>query len=295
MLRLGTPHTPETQGLNGRLASVGENSVNAGDLQASLSRLPSGQYDGGSLTFNSIQPGVLDDTLQQQYGGGMDSVYGLNGLDGNGYNSYGFESGGRAGANSTGTSGSTALYRHNGSRYGLGLPTCTNSDGGMNGLHGRRTSAATWTVNSTDSQERASRTCKTKFPLSARTGTATDACKRSCYTALDYVEPTQRALLVELIRPVLPLIRNTLYGKRIQNKLQREQMDHFSGGDINTPSLAPLGTQGMVPQGRHMSFSLHFDGLADIYVGQGGLYGQSSFGQTHMGRHHSLGHHRRLY
>ncbi|KAI0035236.1 armadillo-type protein [Vararia minispora EC-137] len=48
-------------------------------------------------------------------------------------------------------------------------------------------------------------------------------------TALDYAEPGQRALLVEGIRPVLPLIRNTPYGKRIQNKLQREQMDHFGG------------------------------------------------------------------
>jgi hypothetical protein len=68
----------------------------------------------------------------------MDSVYGLNGLDGNGYNSYGFESG-RSGANPTSTSGSTALYHHNGSRYGLGLPARTNSgagDGKMNGLHG---------------------------------------------------------------------------------------------------------------------------------------------------------------
>lgn len=68
----------------------------------------------------------------------MDSVYGLNGLDGNGYNSYGFDSG-RSGANPTSTSGSTALYHHNGSRYGLGLPARTNSgagDGKMNGLHG---------------------------------------------------------------------------------------------------------------------------------------------------------------
>ncbi|KAF8164146.1 hypothetical protein K438DRAFT_2067555 [Mycena galopus ATCC 62051] len=39
----GTPHMPETQALNGRLASVSENVVNAGDLQASLSRLPLGQ------------------------------------------------------------------------------------------------------------------------------------------------------------------------------------------------------------------------------------------------------------
>jgi hypothetical protein len=36
---------------------------------------------------------------------------------------------------------------------------------------------------------------------------------------------------VDGIRPVLPLIRNTPYGKRIQNKLQREQqhLDHFGG------------------------------------------------------------------
>ena len=32
-------------------------------------------------------------------------------------------------------------------------------------------------------------------------------------------------MLVEGIRPVLPLIRNTPYGKRIQNKLQRENLD----------------------------------------------------------------------
>lgn len=44
-------------------------------------------------------------------------------------------------------------------------------------------------------------------------------------TALDYAEPSQRMLLVEGIRPILPLIRNTPYGKRIQSKLQREQMD----------------------------------------------------------------------
>ncbi|KAF7335842.1 RNA-binding protein [Mycena sanguinolenta] len=113
----GTPHTPETQGLNGRLASVSENEVNAGDLQASLLRLESGQYNGGLSSFNSMQPGGL--TLCR-----------LNGLDGNGYSSYGFESGGCAGANSPGTNGSTAPYHHNGSRYGLGLPARTNSGAG---------------------------------------------------------------------------------------------------------------------------------------------------------------------
>lgn len=55
-------------------------------------------------------------------------------------------------------------------------------------------------------------------------------------TALDYAEPAQRVLLVEGIRPILPLIRNTPYGKRIQSKLQREQMD-----------LASTGANGMAP------------------------------------------------
>ncbi|PWN50079.1 ARM repeat-containing protein, partial [Violaceomyces palustris] len=41
-------------------------------------------------------------------------------------------------------------------------------------------------------------------------------------TSLDYAEPLQRMRLVECIRPILPVIRNTPYGKRIQSKLQRD-------------------------------------------------------------------------
>ncbi|KAJ7293868.1 ARM repeat-containing protein [Mycena rebaudengoi] len=545
----GTPLTSDTQALNGRLTAsahqVGE----------------TGQYENGSLTFNSIQPG-LDDSLQQQYGG-IDSVYGMNGLDNNSYNSYGFESGGRAGANPTSTSGSTALYHHNGSRYGLGLPARSNSgagDGKMNGLHGpkhkrgdmdrefnrfagtrledlqgeipalckdqhgcrylqkkleegssehrdmifRETfghfadlmtdpfgnlSLSETLEYSTDEQrnvicdsvaqdlvnislnmhgtravQKMIDFLSTRRQADARynaqihsiivalslhvvvlikdlngnhviqkclnklapednqfiynavaancvevathrhgccvlqrcidhasdhqriqlvneitynaltlvqdpygnyvvqyildlndnrfsdavirqfTGnvcalsvqkfssnviekcvrvaehstrkmlieellnrTRLEKLLRDSYgnycvqTALDYAEPNQRALLVEGIRPVLPLIRNTPYGKRIQNKLQREQMDHFGGaagggggggggGYQHPQSLVslPLTTQGMAPQGRHMSPGLHANGLGDIYGGQG-LYAQSSFGQTHMApQHHSL-------
>ncbi|KAJ7724421.1 hypothetical protein B0H14DRAFT_2480521 [Mycena olivaceomarginata] len=110
-------------------------------------------------------------------------------------------------------------------------------------------------------------------------------------TALDYTEPNQRALLVEGIRPVLTLIRNAPYGKHIQNKLQRDQMDQFGGGGYQHPqSLAPLGTQGMVPQARHMAPGLHTNGLTDMYGGQCGLYAQSSFGESHMApQHHGLG------
>ncbi|KAF9487698.1 ARM repeat-containing protein [Pleurotus eryngii] len=68
-------------------------------------------------------------------------------------------------------------------------------------------------------------------------------------TALDYAEPNQRALLVEDIRPVLPLIRNTPYGKRIQNKLQR---------------IGGHGAARHVPQAMHPS--------AELYATQNSMY-----------------------
>jgi hypothetical protein len=44
-------------------------------------------------------------------------------------------------------------------------------------------------------------------------------------TSLDYADPVQRMRLVECIKPILPVIRNTPYGKRIQSKLQRDNLD----------------------------------------------------------------------
>ena len=65
-------------------------------------------------------------------------MYSLNNqLDGTRFNSYGFESTGRGGHSVNGTSGSTALYHHNGSRYGLALGR-GGPDGKMNGLHGTK-------------------------------------------------------------------------------------------------------------------------------------------------------------
>ncbi|KAL1407712.1 hypothetical protein Q8F55_007145 [Vanrija albida] len=49
-------------------------------------------------------------------------------------------------------------------------------------------------------------------------------------TILDYCEIGQRMVLVECIRPILPSIRNTPYGKRIQSKLQREDASFNYGG-----------------------------------------------------------------
>ncbi|KAI9460174.1 ARM repeat-containing protein [Lactarius psammicola] len=89
-------------------------------------------------------------------------------------------------------------------------------------------------------------------------------------TALDYAEPGQRALLVDGIRPVLPLIRNTPYGKRIQNKLQREQqhLDHFGGGYHSQQALAV-----------NMATN-HADPLSGVYSGQNGIQSQAALSQA---------------
>ncbi|KAI0307498.1 armadillo-type protein [Multifurca ochricompacta] len=94
-------------------------------------------------------------------------------------------------------------------------------------------------------------------------------------TALDYAEPGQRALLVDGIRPVLPLIRNTPYGKRIQNKLQREQqhLDHFGGYHSQQALAVNMASHGA---GRH----LPGDPLASVYSGQNGIYSAGLPGQS---------------
>lgn len=64
-------------------------------------------------------------------------MYGLpSQLDNSRYSTYGFDTAGRNGSVVNGGSGSTALYHHNGSRYGLGFGRGGAPDGKMNGLHG---------------------------------------------------------------------------------------------------------------------------------------------------------------
>ncbi|KAJ2776373.1 hypothetical protein H4R18_005701 [Coemansia javaensis] len=62
-------------------------------------------------------------------------------------------------------------------------------------------------------------------------------------TALDYAEPLQRAEIIETILPLLPLIRNTPYGKRIYNKLQRDgfvsAVPSAAGSRHASPTLGP--------------------------------------------------------
>ncbi|KAL8278430.1 hypothetical protein RQP46_009120 [Phenoliferia psychrophenolica] len=83
-------------------------------------------------------------------------------------------------------------------------------------------------------------------------------------TALDYAEPAQRAQLIETIRPILPMIRNTPYGKRIQSKIQRETSDHMRGNGGYHPQLVPAG---------------HFYGMGSIHPPP------HQFLQQHPGHH----------
>ncbi|EJD55254.1 ARM repeat-containing protein [Auricularia subglabra TFB-10046 SS5] len=122
-------------------------------------------------------------------------------------------------------------------------------------------------------------------------------------TALDYAEPTQRALLVEGIRPILPMIRNTPYGKRIQSKLQREAMDthggHYGGYQGQLLSgAAGYGANGSHAQARHLSQAgiHHSHQLSDLYGAQSSLYSNGlhqaalATPQVHTSQLHSLAH-----
>lgn len=97
-------------------------------------------------------------------------------------------------------------------------------------------------------------------------------------------------MLVEGIRPVLPLIRNTPYGKRIQNKLQREQLDGSFGGGFHNPQAVMgmnMGSQNIgLGGGRGMTQQPH--SLAEVYSSPG-LYGlQNGQSSLHSQPMHGL-------
>ena len=144
----GTPLSAESQGLSGRLSSAGTHPIgdlNGGDLRPSLSRLSS-QFDGPSLNFNGLDDGLRVSPLtlrsvrslmapQQQYV--VDPVYNINDELGDEQYGYGLDSNVRLNNGIGNSGGSTALYHHNGTRYGLGLPgRVSGADAKMNGLHG---------------------------------------------------------------------------------------------------------------------------------------------------------------
>ncbi|KAL8717901.1 MAG: hypothetical protein Q9225_004911 [Loekoesia sp. 1 TL-2023] len=69
-------------------------------------------------------------------------------------------------------------------------------------------------------------------------------------TALDYADPETKIRLVEAIRPILPSIRQTPYGRRIQSKIMGADMHgRLSGGGTPNESSAP----GQIPLNRQIT------------------------------------------
>ena len=67
----------------------------------------------------------------------MDSVYNISDEFGDEQYRYGLDSNARLNNSIGNSGGSTALYHHNGTRYGLGPPGCmSGADTKMNGLRG---------------------------------------------------------------------------------------------------------------------------------------------------------------
>ncbi|KAK6905551.1 pumilio-family RNA binding protein [Kwoniella mangroviensis CBS 10435] len=118
-------------------------------------------------------------------------------------------------------------------------------------------------------------------------------------TILDYCDIGQRMLLVELIRPILPSIRNTPYGKRIQSKLAREDASfspYGQGNGYGGNGGGGGGGRGYGRGGYHGSNRghigrpqlQHVNALTDIYGG-GGPFMQYGGGHMHPGQAHFHG------
>ncbi|KAN0060726.1 hypothetical protein ACQY0O_007384 [Thecaphora frezii] len=108
-------------------------------------------------------------------------------------------------------------------------------------------------------------------------------------TALDYADPVQRMRLVECIRPILPVIRNTPYGKRIQSKLQRDNLDlgpqSSTGGGGLPFSLLQQAAQHHHHQHQHQQLQA-MAAMAANRQAQGGIpadyLGLNAYGQPAM-------------
>lgn len=69
-------------------------------------------------------------------------------------------------------------------------------------------------------------------------------CNYVIQTALDYSDPRTRRRLVEKIRPILPAIRTTPYGRRIQSKLSHETSRVLEVSPHGHPQLSSLRNPG---------------------------------------------------
>lgn len=98
-------------------------------------------------------------------------------------------------------------------------------------------------------------------------------------TALDYADPETREKLVENIRPILPSIRQTPYGRRIQSKIvANDSRGRHSGMgtpvDPTNPGQIAMARQ---PSGAQSHYNV-FSGMNGAYTSQmtGGFQGNGS-------------------
>ena len=93
-------------------------------------------------------------------------------------------------------------------------------------------------------------------------------------TALDYADPDTKASLVEAIRPILPAVRSTPYGRRIHGRIfGNEGQGRLSGGatpnDASSPGQIPLPRQvnNATTSNSYSAFTVNgFPGINGAYV-----------------------------
>lgn len=105
-------------------------------------------------------------------------------------------------------------------------------------------------------------------------------------TALDYANPPMKARLIDAIRPYLPAIRTTPYGRRIQAKIQGNEGRSGSNSGQATPqnetepSQAPLRHQRVVSNvsvgGFGGSVAAYANGYSPVATIQNGLPGRAA-------------------
>lgn len=95
-------------------------------------------------------------------------------------------------------------------------------------------------------------------------------------TALDYANPAMKAALIEAIRPVLPSIRTTPYGRRIQAKIQASEGVSSNTSGQATPVDAST-SQAVVPR------QMHQRGLSNASA-TSYLSGNSGFANAGLGQ-----------
>lgn len=104
-------------------------------------------------------------------------------------------------------------------------------------------------------------------------------------TALDYAEPETRARLVDAIRPIMPSIRHTPHGRRIQSKLLASEGSSHVSSPISSPMPSHVMGRGMVGPGR-MSGAQGPNGFYNPQnqnsFAMNGMAGQMAFNQPSM-------------